>query len=94
MRGAGCTINDMWDRNLDKAVGMLSIYPFPPPPLPLFFLSWQCSNRKPFFFLKKKARTKERPLARGDITQNQAITFLGAQLTAGLGVLLQLNWYR
>ena len=25
MRGAGCTINDMWDRNLDKAVGMLKI---------------------------------------------------------------------
>ena len=24
MRGAGCTINDMWDRNLDKAVGMYS----------------------------------------------------------------------
>lgn len=22
MRGAGCTINDMWDRKLDKAVGM------------------------------------------------------------------------
>jgi 4-hydroxybenzoate polyprenyltransferase len=22
MRGAGCTINDMWDKNLDKAVGM------------------------------------------------------------------------
>ena len=21
MRGAGCTINDMWDRNLDKGVG-------------------------------------------------------------------------
>ena len=21
MRGAGCTINDMWDQNLDKAVG-------------------------------------------------------------------------
>lgn len=21
MRGAGCTINDMWDKNLDKAVG-------------------------------------------------------------------------
>lgn len=21
MRGAGCTINDMWDRHLDKAVG-------------------------------------------------------------------------
>lgn len=23
MRGAGCTINDMWDKNLDKAVGAL-----------------------------------------------------------------------
>ena len=23
MRGAGCTINDMWDRNLDKSVGAL-----------------------------------------------------------------------
>jgi 4-hydroxybenzoate polyprenyltransferase len=21
MRGAGCTINDMWDQNLDRAVG-------------------------------------------------------------------------
>ena len=21
MRGAGCTINDLWDRNLDNAVG-------------------------------------------------------------------------
>jgi len=26
MRGAGCTINDMWDRNLDKGVGEI----FPP----------------------------------------------------------------
>ncbi|KII95320.1 hypothetical protein PLICRDRAFT_210192 [Plicaturopsis crispa FD-325 SS-3] len=59
MRGAGCTINDMWDKNLDKAV----------------------------------ARTKERPLARGDITQRQALGFLAAQLSVGLGVLLQLNWY-
>lgn len=40
------------------------------------------------------ARTKERPLARGDITVPQAFGFLGLQLTAGLGVLLQLNWYR
>ncbi|CAK5275703.1 unnamed protein product [Mycena citricolor] len=59
MRGAGCTINDMWDKNLDKAV----------------------------------ARTKNRPLARGDVTYSQATVFLGAQLTAGLAVLLQLNWY-
>ncbi|KAJ7068137.1 4-hydroxybenzoate polyprenyl transferase [Mycena amicta] len=59
MRGAGCTINDMWDKNLDKAV----------------------------------ARTKERPLARGDITRRQALAFLAGQLSVGLGVLLQLNWY-
>ena len=25
MRGAGCTINDMWDRSLDKGVGMSHI---------------------------------------------------------------------
>jgi len=59
MRGAGCTINDMWDKNLDRAV----------------------------------ARTRERPLARGDINYRQATAFLGVQLSAGLGVLTQLNWY-
>lgn len=25
MRGAGCTINDMWDKNLDKSVGMWAL---------------------------------------------------------------------
>jgi len=59
MRGGGCTINDMWDKSLDKDV----------------------------------ERTKERPLARGDLTQKQAFGFLATQLTAGLAVLLQLNWY-
>ena len=39
-------------------------------------------------------RTKDRPLARGDITPKQATLFLGAQLAAGLGVLVQLNWNR
>jgi len=42
----------------------------------------------------KLERTRERPLAIGDITQKQALTFLSVQLTAGLVVLLQLNWYR
>ncbi|KIY73748.1 4-hydroxybenzoate polyprenyl transferase [Cylindrobasidium torrendii FP15055 ss-10] len=59
MRGAGCTINDMWDRNLDKGV----------------------------------ERTRERPLSKGDITMPQAWTFLAVQLSAGLAVLLQFNWY-
>lgn len=26
MRGAGCTINDLWDRKLDKAVGVYTLY--------------------------------------------------------------------
>ena len=59
MRGAGCTINDMWDRNFDRAV----------------------------------ERTRWRPLANGDVTPFQALVFLGAQLSAGLAVLTQLNWY-
>lgn len=55
MRGAGCTINDLWDRNLDPHV----------------------------------ARTRLRPIARGAVTSFQALVFTGAQLFAGLAVLLQ-----
>ena len=76
MRGAGCTINDMWDRNLDKGVG-----------------AWCLVHlRVPVLCLPE--RTKTRPLAAGEITPTQAFVFLGLQLTAGLGVLTQLNWYR
>ncbi|SAM79572.1 related to COQ2-para-hydroxybenzoate--polyprenyltransferase [Ustilago bromivora] len=59
MRGAGCTINDMWDVKMDRMV----------------------------------ERTKTRPLAAGDITQFQALCFLGVQLSAGLAVLVNLNLY-
>ncbi|TPX64835.1 hypothetical protein SpCBS45565_g05585 [Spizellomyces sp. 'palustris'] len=59
MRGAGCTINDMWDRDIDKKV----------------------------------SRTRSRPLASGIITPFKALVFLGGQLSLGLAVLLQLNWY-
>lgn len=59
MRGAGCTINDMWDSKMDRMV----------------------------------SRTASRPLAARDITYLQAWTFLGLQLSVGLGVLLQLNFY-
>lgn len=55
MRGAGCTINDLWDRNLDPHV----------------------------------ARTRLRPIARGAVTPQRALVFTGAQLLAGLAVLLQ-----
>ncbi|KAL1920701.1 uncharacterized protein VTP21DRAFT_1078 [Calcarisporiella thermophila] len=59
MRGAGCTINDMWDKDLDNKV----------------------------------ERTKVRPLASGAVTRFQALVFLGGQLSVGLAVLTQLNWY-
>lgn len=59
MRGAGCTINDMWDRDIDSKV----------------------------------ERTKQRPLVSGEITMKQALVFLGFQLSVGLAILLQLNWY-
>ncbi|KAK4251617.1 UbiA prenyltransferase family-domain-containing protein [Corynascus novoguineensis] len=55
MRGAGCTINDLWDRNLDPHV----------------------------------ARTRLRPIARGAVTPFKALVFTGAQLLAGLAILLQ-----
>lgn len=59
MRSAGCTINDMWDKDFDKQV----------------------------------ERTNKRPLAAGALTYPQAWGFLAAQLSAGLAVLMQLNWY-
>lgn len=59
MRGAGCTINDMWDRDIDSKV----------------------------------ARTSDRPLASKSISMGQATAFLGAQLSCGLLILLQLNWF-
>ncbi|XP_043268177.1 4-hydroxybenzoate polyprenyltransferase, mitochondrial [Venturia canescens] len=59
MRGAGCTINDMWDQDIDKKV----------------------------------ARTKSRPLVTGEVTQMQSLVFLAGQLSIGLSILLQLNWY-
>lgn len=55
MRGAGCTVNDLWDRNLDPHV----------------------------------ARTRLRPIARGAITPFRGLVFTGAQLMAGLAILLQ-----
>jgi 4-hydroxybenzoate polyprenyltransferase len=55
MRGAGCTINDLWDRNLDPHV----------------------------------TRTRLRPIARGAISPFNALVYTGAQLFAGLGILLQ-----
>lgn len=58
MRGAGCTINDLWDRKLDPHV----------------------------------ARTRFRPIARGAISPFNGLAYTGAQLMAGLAILLQFPW--
>jgi hypothetical protein len=59
MRGAGCTINDIFDRDFDKHV----------------------------------ERTKTRPLASGALTVTNAVAFLAAQLSVGLGILLSFDDY-
>lgn len=41
----------------------------------------------------KVARTKDRPLASGKISPLNCWIFLGAQLSVGLLILLQFNWY-
>jgi 4-hydroxybenzoate polyprenyltransferase len=89
MRGAGCTINDLWDRNLDTAVGTSRLAP-PSLPVPtLTNLYWPCAVDD-----VHTERTKTRPLARKDISPRHAFAFLAPQLAAGLAVLTQLNWYR
>ncbi|KRZ27620.1 4-hydroxybenzoate polyprenyltransferase, mitochondrial [Trichinella pseudospiralis] len=59
MRGAGCVVNDLWDKEFDKKV----------------------------------ARTKDRPLANGELSVLQAFTLLGGLLSCSLAILLQLNYY-
>jgi 4-hydroxybenzoate polyprenyltransferase len=57
MRAAGCTLNDIVDRDLDRRV----------------------------------ARTKQRPIASGQVSVPSALMFLGGLLIAGLIILMQLN---
>lgn len=44
MRGAGCTINDMWDRNLDKGVGKSSPR-LPRSNIPVLLVAVFCADR-------------------------------------------------
>ena len=59
MRAAGCTINDMWDKDIDKKI----------------------------------SRTKNRPLANGEISNLKALYFLITMLLIGFFCLYQLNIY-
>lgn len=57
MRGAGCVVNDLWDRDFDRKV----------------------------------ARTADRPLASGEVSEFRAFVFLGLLLLAGLAILQWFN---
>lgn len=57
MRGAGCTINDMWDSKIDAQV----------------------------------ERTKDRPLASGELSKLDALVLLAAQLGIGLQVNIEIK---
>jgi 4-hydroxybenzoate polyprenyltransferase len=92
MRGAGCTINDMWDQKFDKAVGG-SGCSFPTLPHESPHSDTCCSGSDEADADIGLERTQWRPLANGDVTQFGALTFLGGQLAVGLAVLTQLNWY-
>jgi len=81
MRGAGCTINDMWDRDIDSKV-----------PRCFAFICLHICPAMSEAALIQVARTKLRPLASGAVSPFQALVFLGAQLSVGLAVLLQFNW--
>lgn len=83
MRGAGCTINDMWDRDFDKKVRLTCAQT----------VIRTCVVEGPFVFVQV-ARTATRPIASGEVSRMQALVFLGGQLSLALGVLLCLNYYR
>ena len=77
MRGAGCTINDMWDRNIDNKV--------------LIGFETTCYY-KTITKSSQVERTRDRPITSGQVSMFDALVFLGGQLGIGLLILLQLNW--
>ena len=80
MRGAGCTINDMWDRNIDRQVATTVARCC----VEEFSLLYCCDQVE---------RTRDRPITSGQVAMFDALVYLGGQLGLGLLILLQLNWY-
>ena len=80
MRGAGCTINDMWDRNIDRQVATTVARCC----VEDFSLLYCCDQVE---------RTRDRPITSGQVAMFDALVYLGGQLGLGLLILLQLNWY-
>jgi hypothetical protein len=112
MRGAGCTVNDLWDRcahacikthtHVFKRNFLRSVLPrqardrdTPYRTVWKRALVFLFFPFRPFFILreidKQVARTKSRPLARGAVTTQQAVGWLGVQLGVSAGVLFSLE---
>lgn len=101
LRGAGCTINDLWDRwapclckEAFEDYHMLCL--IARACFSYCFLAHTLLHRCfPFNTSRdldsKVERTRDRPLASGELSPAQGIAFLAAQLSLGLGILLQLH---
>jgi 4-hydroxybenzoate polyprenyltransferase len=79
MRGAGCTINDLWDREIDAKVERTKSRPLASGVRP-----------SPFVHIRLKSTFARLRFVQA-LSVAQAVGFLGVQLSVGLAVLLSLN---
>lgn len=89
MRGSGCIINDMWDRDFDRKVRPEKPHGFQFPSNIMTIFNFRCCG---VFF--QVERTKERPLASGEVSLVPAFVLLAGQLGLSSLILLQFNWLR
>jgi 4-hydroxybenzoate polyprenyltransferase len=78
MRGAGCTINDLWDRKIDAKVERTKTRPL-------------ASGVSRLYAHRSKSATLQSSRFVQALSVAQAVGFLGVQLSVGLAVLLSLN---
>ena len=78
MRGAGCTINDLWDREIDAKVERTKTRPL-------------ASGVSRLYAHRSKSATLQSSRFVQALSVAQAVGFLGVQLSVGLAVLLSLN---
>ena len=77
-RSAGCIINDFWDQDFDRQVCAVNRSTSQIFSVPLFQVE----------------RTKQRPIASGEVSNFQALTYFGMNGSVALLLLTQLNTYR
>jgi 4-hydroxybenzoate polyprenyltransferase len=85
MRSAGCTVNDLWDRDIDRNVERTKSRPITSGEISVSHGEHRAFVRP--CACRATLRTLYHPPCR------TGIAFLGGQLLVGLGVLMQLNQY-